>query len=174
MGQYLLSAGSDINSKDAQGNTSLHNSCYHNSANFTSLLLRNGAGVNLRSKNLDTPLDYACEAGHIEIVKLLINSGADVNLCGENDWSPLHNAAGISRRIAVDVVKLLLKAGANAAAISKNGQYPCDVAEIPIVKELLIEAKVQALMNKSILSEPEKTFSIDSVSVLNHLLIFCY
>lgn len=164
MGVLLIKAGSDINAKDAHGNTPLHNSCYHNCPEFTKLLLMRGADVNIRSKNLDTALDYACESGHIEIVKLLIEANADVNSCGENNWSPLHNAAGIPRKIAIDVVKLLLKAGANAMTKSGNGQYPCDVAENSTVKSLLVEAKLQAFALDAILNQPEIIAHQDSVS----------
>ena len=171
LGTLLLKLGSDINTKDAHGNTPLHNSCYHNCPKFTILLLTSGAHVNVHTKNLDTALDYACESGHIEIVKLLIEAGADVNLCGENNWSPLHSAAGITRKIAIDVVKLLLKAGANAAAKSGNGQYPCDVAENSTVKSLLQEAKLQSDALNEILSQPDIVLSKDNVSLLIFQLI---
>ena len=164
MGKSLLEAGSDVNALDAQGNTPLHNCCYHNSPKKPALLIGKGAKVNIRSKNLDTALDYACEAGHIDIVRMLIDAGADVNLYGENNWSPLHNAAGISRKMAIDVVKILLAAGANAAAKSDNGQYPCDAATNADVKVLLTEAKVEALALHEIVNQPEMITSRDSVS----------
>lgn len=164
MGKLLLSAGSDINAVDSHGNTPLHNSCYHNSPSFTALLISKGAFLDARSKNLDTPLDYATESGHLEIVKLLINAGVDVNLTGENGWSPLHNAASISRKIAVDVVKILLDAGANPAARSGDGQYPYQVAVNANVKTMLLEAKAQAHITESLLKEPGIVSTKDSVS----------
>jgi ankyrin repeat protein len=164
MGKLLLAAGSDINAVDLQGNSPLHNSCYHNSIKFTALLIGAGAHLDVRSRNLETPLDYASEAGHLEIVKLLVDAKANVNLSGENNWTPLHNAACISRKIAIDVVKVLLDAGANPAALSGNGQYPCDVAVNPNVKALLVEAKAHVHITESLLKEPGILSSKDSVS----------
>lgn len=164
MGKLLLTAGSEINAVDLQGNTPLHNSCYHNSPKFTALLISKGAFTDARSRNLDTPLDYATESGHLEIVKLLIDAGADVNLTGENGWSPLHNAASISRKVAIDVVKVLLDAGANPAAKSGDGQYPCDVAVNANVKTMLLEAKAQAHITETLLKEPGIISTKDSVS----------
>lgn len=165
MGKLLISAGSNINAVDLHGNTPLHNSCYHNSPKFTTLLISKGALLDLQSKNRDTPLDYATEAGHLEIVKSLINAGAKVNLAGENNWTPLHNAASITRKVAIEIVTLLLKAGANPAAKSGDGQYPCDVAENATVKALLVEAKSQAHIHESLLMEPGILSSRDSVSL---------
>ena len=166
MGRALIEAGSDVHSVDGHGNTPLHNSCYHNCPKFAALLISKGAEVNIHSKNLDSPLDYACEAGHLEIIKLLIEAGADVNFCGENNWSPLHNAACISRKIAIEIVRLLLASGANATAKSGNGQYASDVAENATVKAILLEAMSHANAVQSILSEPEKLTKTDSVSLL--------
>ena len=165
MGKLLLIAGSDINAVDSHGNTPLHNSCYHNSPSFTALLISKGAFLDARSKNLDTSLDYATESGHLEIVKLLINAGADVNLTGENGWSPLHNAASISRKIAIDVVKILLDAGANPSARSGDGQYPYQVAVNANVKTMLLEAKAQAHITETLLKEPGIISTRDSVSI---------
>lgn len=174
MGKLLLAAGSDINAVDLQGNSPLHNSCYHNSIKFTALLISAGANLDVRSRNLETPLDYASEAGHLEIVKLLVDNKANVNLRGENDWTPLHNAACISRKIAIDVVKVLLDAGANPAAMSGNGQYPCDVAVNPNVKALLVEAKAHVHITESLLKEPGILSSKDSVSTFCLTQILSY
>jgi ankyrin repeat protein len=123
----------------------------------------------------DTPLDYAIEGGHLEIIRLLIKSGADVNLCGEDDWSPLHNSAEMSKNVAIDVIKLLLDAGANPAAKSKFGQYPCDAAQDFEVKALLLTANAEHLPLGYVQKEAERKSSKENLSVrktaLHHSVI---
>jgi ankyrin repeat protein len=155
LGKLLLLKGLPIDAKDEHGNTSLHYSCYHNSIAFTSLLISHGANIDRVSERGDTPLDYAIEGGHLEIIKLLIKFGSDVNLCDGNDWSPLHNSAEMSGKVAIDIIKLLLDSGANPNRKSKCGQYPYDAAQDTHVKALLFTAKTEALPLGNVLKDSE-------------------
>lgn len=98
--------------------------------------LKTGADVNARTVNgyiRDvTPLMLAANAASADCVKLLLKSGADVAAVtqsesgGAGGQTALHFAllAGKAEKPHLDVVKLLLDAGANPVAPSNNGTTP--------------------------------------------------
>ncbi|KAJ0715457.1 putative ankyrin repeat-containing domain-containing protein [Helianthus annuus] len=76
-----------------------------------------------------TPLMVAAMYGSIDVLKLILSqSKADVNrLCGVDTTTALHCAASGGSVNAVEVVKLLLLAGADLNLIDVNGLRPVDV-----------------------------------------------
>ncbi|KAD3336290.1 hypothetical protein E3N88_31809 [Mikania micrantha] len=76
-----------------------------------------------------TPLMVAAMYGSIDVLKLIIaRSKADVNqLCGVDATTALHCAASGGSLNAVEVIKLLLVAGADPNLIDVNGLRPVDV-----------------------------------------------
>lgn len=80
-----------------------------------------------------TPLMVAATYGSIDIIRLILSeSGADVNLsCGNDKSTALHCAASGGALNAVDVVKLLLAAGADPNLVDANGHRPVDVIVVP-------------------------------------------
>lgn len=75
-----------------------------------------------------TPLMVAAMYGSIDVIKVILSlSDADVNrTCGVNKGTALHCAASGGAVNAVDVVKLLLAAGADANVADANGHRPID------------------------------------------------
>ncbi|KAK0596409.1 hypothetical protein LWI29_015430 [Acer saccharum] len=80
-----------------------------------------------------TPLMVAATYGSIDIIRLILSqSDADVNRFSGNDNSTaLHCAASGGAVNAVDVVKLLLAAGADPNLVDANGYHPVDVIVVP-------------------------------------------
>lgn len=80
-----------------------------------------------------TPLMVAATYGSIDIIRLILSeSGADVNLsCGNDKSTALHCAASGGALNAVDVVKLLLAAGADPNLVDAKGHRPVDVIVVP-------------------------------------------
>ncbi|KAK2653233.1 hypothetical protein Ddye_013089 [Dipteronia dyeriana] len=80
-----------------------------------------------------TPLMVAATYGSIDIIRLILSqSDADVNRFSGNDNSTaLHCAASGGAVNAVDVVKLLLAAGADPNLVDANGHHPIDVIVVP-------------------------------------------
>ncbi|KAF5750204.1 hypothetical protein HS088_TW03G00537 [Tripterygium wilfordii] len=80
-----------------------------------------------------TPLMVAATYGSIDVIRLILSlSDADVNLsCGLDGSSALHCAASGGAVNAVDVVKLLLAAGADPNLVDVNGHRPVDVIVVP-------------------------------------------
>ena len=160
----LLDAGCEINHKDDQGLTPLHNAVYHKNEKLVGLLLQRGANPNIQSKILESPLDFAIDCQHVDIVKMLLIEGkANPNTKGESGWTPLHGAASQSRNTAIEIVQLLLKAKASASAQTDSGQYPCDAAELPAVKALLTAAKEQAIVNDELARDPHLVHKTDNL-----------
>ncbi|KAF5737702.1 hypothetical protein HS088_TW13G00591 [Tripterygium wilfordii] len=80
-----------------------------------------------------TPLMVAAIYGSIDVMRLILSlSDADVNLsCGLDGSTALHCAASGGAVNAVDVVKLLLAAGADPNLVDANGHRPVDVIVVP-------------------------------------------
>ncbi|XP_008778227.2 zinc finger CCCH domain-containing protein 24-like [Phoenix dactylifera] len=88
-----------------------------------------------------TPLMVAATYGSIEVLQLILSSSSvDVNrCCGPDKTTALHCAASGGSANAVDAVKLLLSAGADASLVDANGHRPADVIAVP---PKLVEVKL--------------------------------
>ncbi|XP_011020339.1 PREDICTED: zinc finger CCCH domain-containing protein 30-like [Populus euphratica] len=94
-----------------------------------------------------TPLMVAATYGSIDVIRVILSlSYVDVNRsCGVDKSTALHCAASGGALNAVDVVKLLLAAGADCNLADANGHRPVDVIVVPpklqdvrlVLKELL-------------------------------------
>lgn len=85
---------SDVNMKDDEGWSCLHETCIH-SCQFTriaKLLLENGADPNIQDNGGETPLHGAVLFHFIDNIKLLVLHKADFTLCNNEGVSPLHIA----------------------------------------------------------------------------------
>ncbi|PQP97008.1 zinc finger CCCH domain-containing protein 30 [Prunus yedoensis var. nudiflora] len=80
-----------------------------------------------------TPLMVAAIYGSIDVIKLILSlSDADVNrACGLDRSTALHCAASGGAENAVDVVRLLLAAGADPNLVDANGHRPVEVIVVP-------------------------------------------
>ncbi|KAJ1422175.1 Zinc finger, CCCH-type [Sesbania bispinosa] len=80
-----------------------------------------------------TPLMVAATYGSVDVLKLILSCPeADVNFsCGTDKSTALHCAASGGAVNAVDVVKLLLSAGADISVVDANGNRPVDVIVVP-------------------------------------------
>ncbi|KAL9361490.1 hypothetical protein Peur_044275 [Populus x canadensis] len=80
-----------------------------------------------------TPLMVAATYGSIDVIKVILSlSYVDVNRpCGADKSTALHCAASGGAVNAVDVVKLLLAAGADCNLADANGHRPIDVIVVP-------------------------------------------
>ncbi|OMP07152.1 Zinc finger, CCCH-type [Corchorus olitorius] len=95
-----------------------------------------------------TPLMIAARYGSVDVMKLILSlSEIDVNLsCGPDKSTALHCAASGGSIKAVEVVKLLLLAGADPCVIDANGHRPFDVIVAPW-KMPQIKVALEELLN---------------------------
>ncbi|XP_011033310.1 PREDICTED: zinc finger CCCH domain-containing protein 30-like [Populus euphratica] len=83
--------------------------------------------------DLRTPLMVAATYGSIDVIKVILSlSDVDVNRsCGADKSTALHCAASGGAVNAVDVVNLLLAAGADCNLVDANDHRPIDVIIVP-------------------------------------------
>jgi tankyrase len=109
-------------------------------------LLTAGADINASDKNGVTALHHAVRFRSPMAVKTLIEHGANVNqVCRKSGSTPLHRAvtatgapstAGM-RQEAIEIIRLLIAAGADPAITNKKGRKPADYVKDDAIKSLL-------------------------------------
>ena len=106
-----LAAGADVNEKDNDGWTSLHNAALGGDKEIAELLIAKGADVNAKYDDGSTPLHWAADMGHKEIAEILITKGADVNAKDEDGRTALDWAHGETAQLLRKLAALLRKHG---------------------------------------------------------------
>src|SRR5580765_7373703 len=98
-------------------------------------VLKAGADVHAADKNGVTALHHAVRFRSPAAVKTLIENGANVNqVCRRSGSTPLHRAVTATgapstagkRQEALEIVRLLLAAGADPTIRNKSGRKPAD------------------------------------------------
>ncbi len=114
----------NINKRDEEGETILHQAVEISDYKTVRLLIKKGAEVNARDKNGYTPLHCAVFAKSLENVKVLLRAGAEVNATQYvTGCTPLHSACKIGGA-GVEIIKELVKAGAEVNQLNKYGATP--------------------------------------------------
>jgi ankyrin repeat protein/erythromycin esterase-like protein len=117
---------SDINEKDASGQTSLHYAVGYGHKDVAELLIAKGTDVNAKNASGQTPLHYAARTGRKDVVELLIANEADINAKNDEGRTPVDVALSRDRN---EVVKLLIAKGADVSSIHLAA-YLGDVAKV--------------------------------------------
>jgi len=122
--EQRLARGGDINAKDENGWTLLHEAAYEGDTEFVEMLLAKGADVNVTNDAGLTPLYYAVKENNVT-TELLLAKGADVEVRNVSGQTVLHTAAEAGN---TDVVRMLLAKGADVNATDKHGFTPLHLA----------------------------------------------
>ncbi|XP_031345955.1 ankyrin-1-like isoform X2 [Photinus pyralis] len=152
----LIAHGADLNTKSDDLYTPLHLAAGGGHLDTINVLVKNGSDVNAASRARTRPLHHAVQSGNLEVIKTLISHGSDINAgCTilsliitrysdhtvDFNVTALHLGAKLGRS---DIVKVLLKAGANCDAITQHKitslHFACRGGFVEVVKALL-EAK---------------------------------
>jgi len=141
--KYFVSQGADVNAsikREGSIYTPIRLVISRRNIELARFLISKGVDINARDDKNSTPLEWAIRVTDFEMVKFLISQGADVNICG--DMPLLHVAVGLGpsfyisdkhifrdEKEVLEIVKILVSAGANINAKLGNGQTPLDLAK---------------------------------------------
>ena len=130
--KVLINAGADIRITDKYGDDALQVFVGNDDINIISYLLKLGANVNSKDSLGLSPLHGAAlQAKNPKIISLLLNKGAQINSLSHDKYTPLHYAAmSWFQDNNADVIRRLIKAGADKKARDAKGNTPFDEAKI--------------------------------------------
>ncbi|EAY12308.1 ankyrin repeat protein, putative [Trichomonas vaginalis G3] len=117
--EYFFSHGGNVNEKNQNGKTALHDAAYRNSKETAELLISHGANVNEKNQNGETAHHDAAYKNSKETAEVLISHGANVNEKNQNGKTALHDAA---YRNSKETAELLISHGANVNEKNQNGK----------------------------------------------------
>lgn len=132
--QLLKNIPETANALGPDGYPALHFAVNMDYGNIITALLEANVDLKLRNKSDQqgspgqTALHCAAWWGRHAIAKQLIEAGADVNALDDRGSTPLHEAVSMSN---ADLVRLLLKSGANPDIRDAAGKLPREVERFP-------------------------------------------
>lgn len=135
--RWLLVLGANRRVTDQKGTTCLRAACRSGSCSIVEVLVlldeEPGAGpIRMASENGGQP--ETDEAKHGEEEKATATGKGGLQSTDEAGWTPLHVAAFMGRQ---DVVRVLLRNGANTLARSNKGQFAVDLCSDVSTRRLL-------------------------------------
>ncbi|EAY03167.1 hypothetical protein TVAG_345410 [Trichomonas vaginalis G3] len=132
--EYFFSQGANINEKDENGETALHNATIENNEETVEFLITHGANINEKNENEETALHYAATNNCTQIAEFLILHGANINEKDKKGKTALHNASIWNCKETADLLILL---GANIDEKDDNDQTDLHYAIETISKETI-------------------------------------
>lgn len=160
----LLRKGLELENRDDDGRTVLHEASFYGRSNLINGLTARGANVNAKDKWQDTPLDRACLNGHIDTVKALKAHETEIN-------THSGGCEGLSRAAHIGHLSLftyLLDIGAKAQPIgSLAPELLCAARSgVPEMVQLLVDRGFSSQGPRSLL----RAAVTDSVHIVAQLV----
>ncbi|MDO5582135.1 MAG: ankyrin repeat domain-containing protein [Planctomycetia bacterium] len=121
--KMLLEKGANLQTTAIDGMNLLQYACFKGNREIVQFLLEKGLNPNMRGTNNTPAYFYSC--GKPEILKMMLKHGADVSLRNNVKGTAMHFAAANG---ALESVRLLVEAGADANAKDNNGETPQVIA----------------------------------------------
>jgi len=130
-----IDQATNIDVKNEEGQTLLHEAASEGYYNAVKKLLQKGSNVNAKNANGETPLHASVWGGNPRVTMLLIDAGADVNAKDDSGKTPLHTAA---RKGFPEVACILLDAGADVNAKDEFGKTPLELVQRQGSREIIV------------------------------------
>jgi len=131
---FLLDQGADINARDACGWTALYEACVGGNLEIVQLLMSRGAdpAIMTISSTALRPFMIAAAKGYEEVVNYMLRFGVvRASKCIDAQNKRGETALWWAvRKGHMEVVKLLVEAGANPIMADNDGQAPMDIAQL--------------------------------------------
>jgi uncharacterized protein len=153
----LLAKGADPNLPSRSELTPLAAAAYNGNDRIVADLLAHGAGPDAADATGKPPLVYAAARGFTPVVRRLLAAGIDPKRAYANDLTAVMWAAGyedgFGERDAIDVITLLLDAGAPVDAVDNRGRTALMIAaeqgHSAVVDALLARGANPAIRDKA-------------------------
>ncbi|MEP4534732.1 MAG: ankyrin repeat domain-containing protein [Cyclobacteriaceae bacterium] len=114
---------------DEFGRTDFHYAIIDQELETVVRLLNSGVDVNQQDNHGWTALHFACQNYDIEICQLLIDRKASIDIKDSDGSTPLFRATFECRDESGELIKLLIKNGANPHEPNNYGNSPFSLAE---------------------------------------------
>ena len=124
--RVLIEAGADVNAQDKMQDSPLLFAGAEGRLEILRLILKAKPNFKVYNRYGGTALIPACERGHVEVVKELIKTDVDIDHVNRLGWTALLEAIILSDGGPrhQEIVRLLVKAGANVNLADKDGVSP--------------------------------------------------
>jgi uncharacterized protein len=153
----LLAKGADPNLPGRSGVTPLAAAAFKGNGRIVDQLIARGADPNAVDSTGKAAITYAAARGFALIVRRLLDAGVDARRAYGNDLTALMWAAGheegVGARSALDVIGLLLDAGAPLDAVDNRGRtalmMAAEIGDAAVVEGLLARGADPMIADKS-------------------------
>lgn len=137
--------GIDVNEKNNQGQTALHEATGKSNREVENFLVKSGADLKTKDQRGQTLLHVAACYNNHSMIEFLISRGLDVNAVDKRGLTPLHVAAIWNEgKSHIATIKTLLENKANIYAESWCGKTPLQTFE----RRLLMDPEIRELLSK--------------------------
>lgn len=137
--KLLIEAGANVNAKDHKQDSPYLYAGAEGKLEILKLTVAAGADLKSINRYGGTALTPAAHHGHVEVVRYLVTTDVDINQVNNLGWTALLEAVilGNGNQTYQQIVKILLKAGADKKITDDNNDTPLDHAKMKNQKEII-------------------------------------
>eukprot|EP00057_Strongylocentrotus_purpuratus_P007174 XP_011661648.1 PREDICTED: ankyrin repeat domain-containing protein 2-like [Strongylocentrotus purpuratus] len=123
----LISLGAEVNNRDINDVTALHNAAFSGHLDVTKCLIGKGAEL---AQNDSSEIHLAIQHGHTSVIEKLVSEGADLNISDEYYMGELSPERAL--------VFYLLENGAKLDVKDGTGNLPIQYAKDEVLKQMIL------------------------------------